>query len=81
MNKKNEQREKERQTKKQTTDNTLVVTRGKEGGGGGKQVKVIKRTLIVMSTESCKEVLTHHTVHLRLIEHCVLTVLENKINN
>ena len=43
-----------------------------------KQVKGIESTPIRMSTESRIEVLNHCTVHLKLVEHCMLTILELK---
>ena len=36
----------------------------------------ITRTLILMSTEECIEVWNPYIVHLKLIQQCLLTVLE-----
>lgn len=50
-----------------------MVTRG-EVVWGVRQGKGIKRTLM-MSPESWKESLNQYIVHLKLIYHCMITIL------
>ena len=51
-----------------------MVNKGRWMRGWVKQVKGIKRTLIMMSTKKCIELLNHHRVHLKLIQHCILAL-------
>ena len=52
----------------------LVVARGMWVGGKG-EIKGINSMLIMMSTEKCIG-LWNLTVHLKLIEHCILIILQ-----
>ena len=46
------------------------------GGGTGEIGRGgVKRTLITISTEECIELLNHHVLYLKLIQHCMLTIL------
>lgn len=56
----------------------ILVIKRKEGGGWAEQVNGKKGTLIAMSPESRTEMLGHRSVHLKLTEHWMLTVLEIK---
>ena len=67
-------KEKERQTKKQTLsyrEQTDGYQRGSGWGAGGEIGEGIKNTLITMNA-------MYRTVHLKLIQHCMLIIVEFK---
>lgn len=57
-------------------ENNLVVSRGEVNGGMGEIDKGIDRTFILMSTEKHIEWLDYDIVYLKLIEDCILIILE-----